>query len=107
MPDVRIYGEIAYAPSAEGGAEPLEIQTGAEYSPAKPYLSPFAAVNLHYREEFGFQASVNVVAGCQVRSPTTNRLFRFGIQHYNGKSLQYEFLDVYETLTGAGLWVDF
>lgn len=106
-PDSRVYGEIGYAPGAEDGAEPLEGQFGAEYSPAKPMLSPFAAVNFHYREEFANQLSVNVVAGMQVRGPKSNRLLRFGVQHYNGKSLQYEFLNEYETLTGAGLWVDF
>jgi hypothetical protein len=106
-PDVRVYGEIAYAPGAQGGAKPLEAQFGSEYSPARPYFAPFAAINAHYREDFGFQFSINVEAGVQLRGPTTNRLIRIGVQHYNGKSLQYEFFDEYETLTGAGMWVDF
>jgi hypothetical protein len=106
-PDVRVYGEVAYAPGPQGGAEPLEVQTGAEYGPACCHTAPFAAVNLHFRQEFGFSPSVNVVAGLQWRGATSNRVFRIGLQHYNGRALQYSFLDDNEQLTGGGLWLDF
>jgi len=105
--DCRVYGEVAYSPGATGGAEPLEFQFGAEYSPNQPRLAPFAAVNLHSREEFDFQASVNVVAGWQVRGDHTGRRMRFGAQYYNGKALQYSFFDRNEKLAGAGLWFDY
>jgi hypothetical protein len=105
--DSRVYGEVAYAPAASGGAEPLEFQFGAEYSPARPHGAPFAAINFHSREEFSFQASVNVVAGWQWRSPISDRLFRIGGQYYTGKSLQYSFFDRNEKLAGAGMWFDF
>lgn len=105
--DARVYGEVAYAPVPNGGAEPLEAQAGAEYSPACSHIAPFAAFNLHYRQEFGFQASVNVEAGLQLRGQNSNRLFRVGLQHYNGKALQYSFFDKSEQLTGGGLWVDY
>ncbi len=108
--DTRVYGELAYAPAATGGAEPLEMQVGAEYSESTPvwwHGAPYAAVNLHYREEFQAQASVNVVAGWQFRGPKSGRSFRIGVQHYNGKSMQYSFFDKNEQLTGAGLWMDY
>lgn len=108
--DTRVYGELAYAPAATGGAEPLEMQLGAEYSETTPgwwNISPFAGINLHYREEFRGQASVNVVAGLQFRGPQSGRSFRFGFQHYNGKSMQYSFFDQNEQLTGAGMWMDY
>lgn len=105
--DVRVYGEVAYAPGPQGGAEPLEFQTGAEYSPSCCHIAPFAGVNLHFRQEFGFQSSVNIVAGLQLRGETSNRLLRVGLQHYNGKALQYSFFDENEQLTGGGLWVDY
>ncbi len=105
--DMRLYAEVAVAPGAQGGAEPLEVQAGAEYSPLCFGWAPFAAVNMHYREEFSTSASVNIEAGCQYRSYISNRLFRVGVQHYNGNSLQYSFFDQYEQLTGFGMWFDF
>jgi hypothetical protein len=105
-PDVRVYGELAVAPLASE-AEPLEFQTGVEYSPVCCHIAPFAAVNLHYRQEFDFQASINIIAGWQLRGESSNRLLRVGFQHYNGKAMQYSFFDQNEQLTGGGLWLDY
>lgn len=108
-PNVRTYGEVAYAFKTSDGAEPWEFQFGTEYSPARAIRrgDPFAAVNFHLREEFDFGGAVNLMAGWQWRSPTTDRLFRIGLQYYNGKSLQYEFFDQNEQLLGFGMWLDF
>lgn len=112
----RTYGELAYAPAPSGGAEPLEFQFGWEYSPLsrgtchpceRPGWQPFAAVNVHLREEFDFGGGVNCEAGIQRRGDGSQRLLRLGVQYYNGKSLQYSFFDQHEELLGAGVWFDF
>jgi hypothetical protein len=109
-PDVRLYGEAGYAVSATGGAQPLEFQFGADYSPAQPtalYPVPFAAVNCHLREEVGFGGNVVVQAGCQWRGENGGHLFRTGMEYFNGKSPQFEFFDQSEQRLGFGLWYDF
>lgn len=108
--DVSVYFETAVAPSPSGGAEPWEFQFGAQYSPLCPSGKcgdPFAAVNVHLREEFDFGGSINVLAGWQWRSAISDRTLRAGFQHYNGKSMQYSFFDDHEALTGFGLWLDY
>jgi hypothetical protein len=107
----RIYGEIGYAFSRNGGARPLELQFGMEYGAQRPLEnridSPFAALNVHLREDFDMGGSVNMVAGWQWRGLQTNHLFRVGVQYYRGRSLQYEFFDRHEELVGFGTWLDF
>lgn len=107
--DVRTYAEVAYALKASDGAEPFELQFGIEYSPARAIKrgDPFAAANVHLREEFDFGGAVNLMAGWQWRSPTSDRLLRTGLQYYHGKSLQYEFYDQNERLLGFGVWIDY
>jgi hypothetical protein len=107
--EFSIYAEAAYAPSPSGGAEPLEFQFGAQYSspfPSGKSGDPFAALNIHLREEFDFGGSVNAEAGWQWRS-VSDRLLRVGLQHYNGKSMQYSFFNQNESLTGLGVWLDY
>ena len=61
----QVYGEMAYALGAEGGAKPLEFQFGGQYLPvAKSSLrgAPYVASNYHIREDFGFQGGFNTVA---------------------------------------------
>jgi hypothetical protein len=109
-PDWRVYGEVGYAVHTDGGAEPWELQFGAEYSPVvRNGLrgSPFFAINGHLREEFDFGGGLNVIFGWQWRSRDNDRVFRIGAQYYNGKSLQFEFFDRHEQLIGGGLWYDF
>lgn len=103
----RAYGEMGYAFARSGGAQPLEFQFGVEYSPLYQFSAPFAAINGHLRQEVDFGGSVNVMAGWQWRSLTTQRLLRVGLQYYNGKSMQYEFFRQSEQLIGLGLWLDF
>lgn len=109
-PDVRVYGEVAYAAGHEGGALPLEFQFGSEYS---PFLfnglrgMPFAAVNWHVREDHNWTTGRNVVAGWQWRGEDTNHRYRIGLQYYNGPSLQFAFSGQTETVFGWGMWFDY
>lgn len=106
--DSQVYAEVAYAFNHEDGALPLEFQYGIQYSPMKYGLigAPFAAINGHTREDFGYQTSVNVQAGWQWRG-ITNRTYRLGMQYYTGPALQYSFAGLKETLCGAGMWMDY
>jgi len=108
--DTQVYGEFAYAFNANGGAEPLEFQLGTQYSPVCAVGlrgAPFAAVNVHIREEFSYETSVNVVAGWQWRGAVTSHRFRAGMQFYDGPSMQWELLNRHERLFGGGLWADY
>lgn len=106
----QIYGEIAYALGACGGAKPLEFQFGAQYLPvAKSSLrgAPYIAANYHIREDFGFQGGFNTVAGWGWQGLQTRHRFRIGLQYYNGPSLQYQFLNRVENLYGGGFYFDY
>ena len=106
----QMYGEIAYAFGAEGGAKPLEFQFGAQYQPvAKTGLrgAPYLAANYHIREDFNFHGGANTVAGWGWQGAETRHRLRIGLQYYNGPSMQYQFLDTWENLYGGGLWFDY
>lgn len=106
----RVYAEMGYALGIEGGAKPFEFQVGTEYTPLPmtPAVgAPFAAVNGHFREDFGYSGSVNAVAGWGWQGPQSKRRFRVGLNYYYGPSLQYEFFDRRENLVGGGVWLDF
>ncbi len=107
--DLQVYGELAGAWNANGGAEPWEVQFGAQYLPAARSDwrgAPFAAINGHWRQEFGARASINAVAGWMWRGGD-DHTYRIGVQHYSGPALQYSFFDQYESLTGLSMWMDF
>jgi hypothetical protein len=109
-PDLQVYGEIAWAFKTDGGAEPLELQFGAEYNAVDATgdsNGPFAAVNGHLREEFDFGGSLNVIAGWEWRGRHSNRRLRIGGQFYNGKEIQWSFYDESVSFAGAGIWYDF
>ncbi len=108
-PDLQVYLEVSVAFNYNGGAEPAELQYGIQYLPAVPGTwrgAPFAAVNGHWRQEFGAEASINAEAGWMWRG-LNGHTYRVGFQHYSGPSLQYSFFDQYESLTGIGMWMDF
>lgn len=110
LPSLRVYGEIGYAFHVSGGSEPWEFQFGADYGPSEPtgiWGAPFAAVNVHLREEVDFGGNFVFQAGWAWLSETSNRLFRAGFHYYNGKSPQYEFFDQFEEQIGVGLWYDY
>lgn len=106
--DLQIYGEAAYAFNHEDGAEPIELQYGIQYSPMIFGLrgAPYAAINGHTRQDFGYITSVNAMAGWQWRG-YSNRLWRFGLQYYTGPAYQWEFAGQNETLYGGGMYMDF
>ena len=109
-PDAQVYGEIGYALGADGGAEPLEFQFGVQYNPLDDTGlrgAPFAAVNVHLREEVNFGGGINVMAGWRWRGADSGRLLRIGLQYYNGKSIQYSFYNEDQQLFGYGIWFDY
>lgn len=107
--DWQTYGEIAYALGKEDGAEPIELQYGIQYSPMAFGFrgAPFAALNGHTRQDFGYITSITFQAGWQWRGSESQRLFRVGMQYYDGPALQWSFAGRNETLIGGGMWFDF
>lgn len=108
--DIRLYAEIEYGFFVYGGAEPWAIQFGAEYSPIARngiFGTPFAALNIHLREELDWNGSVNSQLGWQWRSEENNHIFRMGLQARSGATNQYTFLGNNEQQFGFGLWYDF
>jgi hypothetical protein len=109
LPAIRLYGEAGYAVSRDGLTRPWEFQCGAEYSPTGPAGlrgAPFLAVNGHLRQENDFGGNLVVQAGWQWRA-RTGQLFRTGVQYFNGKSEQRQFVHDWEQQIGWGLWYDF
>lgn len=108
--DMQVYGEIGYAMGGEGGAKPIELQYGYQYTPLRVFGlkgAPFFGINGHTRQDFNWISSINTVAGWQWRGEETNHLFRLGLQYYTGPALQWEFVGRNETLCGAGMWFDY
>lgn len=107
---LRIYAETAYAISPQGGAQPWEYLFGADWAPAHdtgPLGAPFAAVNVHLREEVDFGGNCVVQVGWAWRRCPRGSCYRIGFEYFNGKSDQYEFFDRTEERLGWGMWVDF
>jgi hypothetical protein len=112
-PDVLLYAEADYAFNADGGAEPWHFRFGVDYSPqpVAEWLGwhgmPFVGVNGELREEADFGGAINVLAGWQLRGPESDRILRFGLQFYDGRSRQFSFFNQHEQLIGLGLWYDY
>lgn len=109
-PEVRTYGEFAWAFMAGGGAKPIQLQTGAEYAPIATSAkrgAPFSAINLQLRQEVGYAAGTNLMTGWQWKGPDSGRAFRCGLQYFNGPTNQYEFLRRYDNQLGLGVWFDY
>lgn len=109
-PDLRIYGEAGWAWYSDGGSDPWEFQFGFDYAPALPTGfrgAPFLAVNGHLRQEVEYGGNLVVQTGWAWRSHGPGRLFRFGVEYFNGKSRQFEFFDRFEEQIGLGLWFDY
>lgn len=104
-PELRCYGEIAWAVSVKGGAKPWQFQLGAEHAaiaerPARG--APFSAVNIHLREEVDFAAAVTAMTGWQWTGPESGRAMRVGLQYDNGPSSQYEFFQRHDNQLVSG-----
>ena len=105
--NLRLFGEFDYAFGAEDGAQPVELQFGADYSPAKPGGAPFFAVYGDLRQELKYGGFFVVQAGWQWRGGLALHTFRIGVEYFNGKSPQFEFFNQFEQRIGWGLWYDF
>ncbi len=119
----RIYGDIGYAFNTDGGAEPLELNFGFEYSPIQPVRlgsrtlgriypngvvsGPFLAVHGNLREELNYSGNVTGQSGWQWRNMADGRLLRIGGLIFSGLSNHYEFFSNYELQVGLGFWYDF
>jgi hypothetical protein len=106
----RVYGELGYAIGTQGGAEPLELQLGAEYTPTPSTGlrgAPFGAMNVHFRQEFDLQPGVSASTGWGWQGAATRHRLRLALSIYNGPSWQYEFFDRWENLVGGGIWLDY
>jgi hypothetical protein len=106
---LRVYGEMGYAPSAVGGAEPWEFQWGVDYSPINTGYrgSLFWALNGHLRQDVDYDGNFVAQLGWQWRRRRSGGVFRLGMQYYTGKNEQYEFYTESESRLGCGLWLDF
>lgn len=109
-PNTQVYGEIGLAAGHQGGADWLEFQYGAQYAPpASNGLrgAPFAATNVHTRQDFNWISGINTVAGWGWQGSRSKHRLRVGAQHYNGPSQQFSFLNRWENLIGGGIWFDY
>ncbi len=109
-PEWRAYGEVAWAVSVSGGAEPWQLQFGTEY--ARTALrpengAPFAALNFQMRQETDFAAGVTAMAGWQWTGTESGHTIRTGVQYFNGPTNQYEFFQRFDNQLGLGIWFDF
>jgi hypothetical protein len=106
---VRIYAEVGWS-FRTIASEPWEVQLGLDYAPRTPtgiHGAPFVAINGHLRQELNFGGGLTVQVGWAWRSDMNARLFRTGLQYYNGMSPQYAFMPVFEQQIGWGMWYDF
>ncbi len=105
----RIYSEIGWAFTSDGGSQPWELQFGTEWSPPGSIGvvgAPFVAINVYLREEVDFGGTFVFETGWQTRG-VSGHLLRFGLHYLNGKSNQFQFFDESEQQLGLGLWYDF
>jgi Protein of unknown function (DUF1207) len=105
--NLRLFGEFDYAFGHEDGAQPVELQWGLDYSPARPGGAPFFALYGDQRQELKYGGFIVVQAGWQWRGGLALSTFRIGVQYINGKSTQYEFYNQFEQRIGWGIWYDF
>jgi hypothetical protein len=109
-PDFRVYGEIAAAFHVEY-AEPIELLFGFDWAPSRPTGlrgAPFAALNVHLRQELQYSGNLALQAGWAWRGDSAaSGLFRTGLYYYNGGSPQWSFYRENEQAAGYGVWYDF
>ncbi len=109
-PNLRVYGETAYALSTKGGAKPWQFQFGGELAALqKSDLdgAPFAAANVQLRQEVDFEPGVTLMTGWQWTGNESQKTWRVGLQYYNGRSNQYSFFRRRDNQLGLGVWYDY
>jgi hypothetical protein len=108
-PEWRLYVEADWAFYADVAQE-WEFQFGTEYSPAAPtgsHGAPFFAMHGHLREEINFSGNLVVQTGWAWRNGPGAKLFRLGLEYFNGLSDQYQFWNQFEEKLGFGIWYDY
>jgi hypothetical protein len=109
IPAWRLYGEIGLAFHHDGGAGLWDSQFGTELSrpgPTGNHVTPFVAANGRVREDEDVGGDVNLQAGWLWRG-ILGQTLRYGLDYYNGKSIQSQFFNNSEQQIGLGLWYDF
>ncbi|QDV85727.1 DUF1207 domain-containing protein [Planctomycetes bacterium TBK1r] len=107
---LRLYGEMANAFRASGGAKRYQFQTGIEYAPRAKVPAggaPFAAINWNFREAVDYDVSTTAQLGWLFRGPDSNRTIRFGLQYGAGPTSQFSFFTRREEYLGVGVWFDY
>jgi hypothetical protein len=108
--DLSVYGELANAFRASGGAKRYQFQTGAEYTPVATVETrgaPFAAINLNFREAVDYNVSTTLQVGWSFQSTASGRRIRFGMQYGDGPTSQFSFFQRRESYLGGGVWFDY
>jgi hypothetical protein len=108
-PAIRTYGEIGVG-AVDGGAEPVEMQFGAEWVQARNTGArggPFAAINTDLRQEVAYGGNVSVQFGWMWRQFARGPNVRIGAQYFYGKEDEYEFFHDTVSRFGWGIWYDF
>jgi hypothetical protein len=105
--NLRLYGEVDYAFAVDGGAQPIELQFGFDWSPAVRGGAPFFATYCDLRQELDYGGYFVVQTGWQWRGGEAMKTFRLGAQYVNGKNSQYEFYNDFEQQVGFGIWYDY
>lgn len=108
-PNLRLYGEIDWAWDCMF-SEPLYFQFGFDWAPilrSGNQCAPFVAMNCQLREELNFSGQFVAQAGWAWRYGADRRMFRVGLQYYDGGNQQFEFFKNNEQKVGLGLWYDY
>lgn len=105
----RFYFGGDYGFYTKDGAEPWQIEAGAEYSPILlpgVHGSPFAAVHFNWNQENDWNTYVAFEAGWQWKTLYQHTL-RTGLYMMSGHADQYQFYNRQEKQIGYGIWFDF
>lgn len=108
--ELRVYAEVDWAFITDGGSKPWGTQFGLEHVTSRPTglrPAPFWAIHGHLREEVDWGGNLVVQAGWLWRSDLAGRLFRVGMDYYNGKSRQLSLFHTFEQQVGMGVWYDY
>lgn len=110
VPELRLYAETGWAFHSDI-SKPWEFQFGFDYGPSEPtriFGHPFAAFNVHLREELNFGGNIALQAGWAWRGFShASGVLRTGLYYYDGGSPQFSFYKEHEQQVGWGLWYDY
>ncbi|MDZ7805221.1 DUF1207 domain-containing protein [Thiohalophilus sp.] len=85
--------------------KPWRAQTGLQYQPGNDRETDwYAGLDIGASEERDWQKDLSLQVGWQIPTPT--RVWRIGIEAYDGKAQLGEFFQDNERYIGVGLWLD-